>query len=169
MLNITFSPHKYSSRPNLCQIQMLWMCSPRPKLRALLKTQRTARWGQERSFSWQHSLRCSHRKPGRLWLWEGTAVAPPQCVRQLPRSTSYPSSQCRQCHPEDPPTSGLSPFAEAALESHCSSAVRTQQSAVGVKGKTNVKNYEPLNFLDHRLSKIGGYLVLRPYFPAWEK
>ena len=78
---------------------------------------------------------------------------------QRPVSTSYLPSQCKQCYPEGLLTSGLSPFAEEALESYCSSVVKTQESAVDSKGKTSIKQYMPLGVLDYRLLEIGGCFI----------
>lgn len=48
MLNLNFSPHKYSSHPNLCQM-CLQICLPCLKFRALLDVQMIPRPG------WEHS------------------------------------------------------------------------------------------------------------------
>lgn len=163
MLNINFSP-KYSSHPNLCQAWIPWIRLPCPKFWVLLKIQMIPRLG------WEHSSLLdtdySHadaRSIQGYWirlLLKGNALAPfLQCLCQLTVGTPYLSSQCKQCHPEDLLTLGLFPFVGEALESYCSSAVRTQESAADIKEKTNIKIYRLFDFLDYELSKIGEYFI----------
>lgn len=105
-----------------------------------------------------HKKMQKHLKVLRLFL-KGNALTPCNAYASS-WLVSYLSSQCKQCHPEDLLTLGLSPFAEGALEFCCSSVVRTQESAVDIKGKTNIKIYGPLDFLDYELSKSRTYQKL---------